>query len=136
MIHLPLLNQILYRARDVFDGHVGVNPMLIQQVNHIDLQPLQRALDGLLDVRRPPVQAWNTLFPSVRFCIVSPRIGSFTSTGTSIRPGGVRRLQFPPSFFLPCFHGDLVFVSYEMAAPSNGLMLIDLPVDQGEVNEE
>lgn len=50
VLDLTLLNQILHRSRHVFDRDVRGNPMLVQQVNHIDLEPLERALDGLLDV--------------------------------------------------------------------------------------
>ncbi len=34
--------------------------MLIEQVDGVDLEPLERALDGLLDVLRPTVQARRT----------------------------------------------------------------------------
>ena len=60
VLHLALLNQFLHRARHVFDGHVRVNPMLIEQINRLDLEPLERAFDGLLDVLRPAVQARRT----------------------------------------------------------------------------
>ena len=38
--------------------------MLIEQVDDIDLEPLERALDGLLDVLRPAVQARRALHPA------------------------------------------------------------------------
>ena len=60
---LPCLNQILHRSGDVFDRHVRVNPMLIEQVDDIHLEPLERALDGLLDVLRPAVQARRPFIP-------------------------------------------------------------------------
>jgi hypothetical protein len=47
VLDLAFLNQILHRARHVFDRHVRVNPMLIEQVDDIHLEPLERALDGL-----------------------------------------------------------------------------------------
>src|SRR6478672_1591735 len=48
VLDLTLLDQILHRAGDVFDRHVRVNSMLIEQVDDIDSEPLERALDGLL----------------------------------------------------------------------------------------
>ena len=56
VLDLACLNQFLHRAGDVFDGHVRVNPMLIEQVDDINLEPLERAFDGLLDVLRPAIQ--------------------------------------------------------------------------------
>jgi hypothetical protein len=44
VLDLALLNQFLHRARHVFDGHVRVNPVLIEQVDGLDLEPLERAL--------------------------------------------------------------------------------------------
>jgi hypothetical protein len=57
VLDLAFLNQVLHRSRYVFDRHVRVNPMLIEQVDDIHLEPLERALGGLLDVLRPAVQA-------------------------------------------------------------------------------
>src|SRR5207302_7960314 len=57
---LALLNQFLHHAGDVFDRHVRVNPMLIEQINCFDLEPLKRAFDGLPDVLRPAVQTGRT----------------------------------------------------------------------------
>src|SRR5208283_5910840 len=36
----------------VFDGHVRVNAMLIEQINRLDLEPLERSLNHTLDARR------------------------------------------------------------------------------------
>jgi len=49
-------NQVFHRARDVFDRHVRVDPVLIEQVDCLDLEPLERALDGLFDAFRPAIQ--------------------------------------------------------------------------------
>ena len=57
VLDLTLLDQVLHSAGDVFDRHVRVNPVLIEQVDDIDLEPLERALDGLLDMLWPAVQA-------------------------------------------------------------------------------
>src|ERR1700730_3655659 len=64
VLDLTLLDQVLHRAGDVFDRHVRVNPVLIEQVDDIDFEPLERALDSLLDVLRPTVQARSTLHPT------------------------------------------------------------------------
>ncbi len=50
MLDLAGLNQFLHRAGYIFDGHVRINPMLIQQVDGFNPQPLERPFDGLLDV--------------------------------------------------------------------------------------
>ena len=60
VLDLAFLNQFLHRARHVFDGHVRVDAVLIEQVDDVDLEPLERAFDGLLDVLRPAVQARRT----------------------------------------------------------------------------
>ena len=54
---LPCLNQLLHRSRHVFDRHVRVNPVLIEQIDGFHLEPLERALGDLLDVLRPAVEA-------------------------------------------------------------------------------
>ena len=38
-------------------GTFGIDPVLIEQVDGLDPQPLERAFDGLLDVLRPAIQA-------------------------------------------------------------------------------
>ena len=63
VLDLAFLNQVLHRSGYVFDGHVRVNAMLIEQVDDIHLEPLERALDGLLDVLRPAVQARQPFMP-------------------------------------------------------------------------
>jgi len=60
VLHLALQNQILHRARHIFNRHVRVNAMLIEQINDIHFEPLERAFDGLFDVRRLAVQARRT----------------------------------------------------------------------------
>jgi hypothetical protein len=41
VLHLARLNQFLHSTGDVFDGHVRVNPVLIKQIDHLNLEPLQ-----------------------------------------------------------------------------------------------
>ena len=54
---LALLNQLLHRSRDVLDGHVRIDAVLIEQVDRLDLEPPERSLGDFPDVRRPAVQA-------------------------------------------------------------------------------
>ena len=59
---LAFLNQVLHGSRDVLDWHVRVHAVLIEQVDGLDPEPLERGLGDLLDVRRAAVQA--ALLPS------------------------------------------------------------------------
>ena len=57
VLDLALLNQVLHRSRDVFDRHVRIDTVLIEQVDRVDLEPLERGLGDLLDVPGPAIQA-------------------------------------------------------------------------------
>ena len=57
VLNLPLLNQVLHGSRDVFDRHVRVNTVLVEEVDGINLESLQRGLGDVLDVIRPTVDA-------------------------------------------------------------------------------
>ena len=52
VLGLALLNQFLDRSCNVFDWNVGIDPVLIEEVDDLDPQPPQRAFDGLPDVGR------------------------------------------------------------------------------------
>ena len=54
---LPFPDQVLHRARDVLDRHVGVDAVLVEQIDGVDLEPLERRVDHLLDVLRPTIEA-------------------------------------------------------------------------------
>ena len=54
---LAFANQVLDRARDVLDRDLGIDAVLIEEVDGVDLQAPQRRLGDLADVRRPAVQA-------------------------------------------------------------------------------
>src|SRR4051812_33820004 len=56
MLHLAGLNQFLDRTGNVLDGYLRVDAVLIEQVDDVGSQALQRALDGRLDVLRPAIQ--------------------------------------------------------------------------------
>ena len=57
MLDLTFLDQVLDRARYVFDRHAGVNPVLIEQIDDIGVETLERGVGDLLDMLRPAVQA-------------------------------------------------------------------------------
>src|SRR5207247_3908711 len=54
---LAFLNQILPSARNIFDRTIQVDRMLIEEINGIDLETLERLFGNLLDVLRPAVQS-------------------------------------------------------------------------------
>ena len=78
---LALLDQLLHRPRDVLDGHVRVDAVLIEQIDGVDVEPLERCLRDLLDVLGPAVQArllpvrinWNPNLVAITTC---SRIGA------------------------------------------------------------
>src|SRR2546426_6622056 len=55
VLHLTLLDELLHRSRDVFDGHVRVNAVLIEQINDIGLESLEGGLGDFLDVFWPTI---------------------------------------------------------------------------------
>jgi len=68
MLYLTFLDQIFHGSRDILDGHVEIDPMLVEQVNGIDPQSAERGLGNLLDVFWPAVErgpsipiAWTCL---------------------------------------------------------------------------
>jgi hypothetical protein len=54
---LAFRNQLLHGTRHVFDRHVGVDAMLIEEVDGVDVEPMEGFLGGLLDVLGPAIQA-------------------------------------------------------------------------------
>ena len=50
------LDEFLHRTRHVFDGHVRVDPVLIEEVDAVGPETLERRLDHLLDVLRLAVE--------------------------------------------------------------------------------
>ena len=60
VLHLAFLNQFLHRSGHVLDGHIQVNTVLIEEIDGIDLQPLERGFCNLLDVFRPTVEPLPT----------------------------------------------------------------------------
>ena len=56
MLHLALGDQVLHRPGDILDRHVGVDAVLIQQLDPIGAQPFERGLSHGADILRPAVQ--------------------------------------------------------------------------------
>ena len=62
VLDLAFPDQILDRAGHIFDGHVRVGPVLVEQIDGLDPQALERGLGDPLDLLRPAVQAhrWDS----------------------------------------------------------------------------
>ncbi len=63
MLDLALGDQVPDRAGDVLDRHVGIDAVLIEQVDGLDPQPLQRGFGDPPDLLGPAVQARPRLRP-------------------------------------------------------------------------
>src|SRR5579885_165510 len=57
ILDLARSDQILDRAGDVFDRHLVIDAMLVEEIDGLDLEPLERSLRDLFDVLRPAVEA-------------------------------------------------------------------------------
>jgi hypothetical protein len=55
VLDLALLDLFLDRAGDVFDRHGRIDTMLIEKVDGVDPEPLQRGLGDPLDLLGPAV---------------------------------------------------------------------------------
>src|SRR6476620_2704687 len=56
VLHLALLDKVLHSSSNIFNGNFVINPMLIEQIDDIGLQPLKRGLGNFLNVLGPAVQ--------------------------------------------------------------------------------
>ena len=65
VLHLACGNQVADSSRHIFDGHVWIDAVLVEQIDRVDPEPLQRSFDGLADVRRLAVET-NPLRAAVR----------------------------------------------------------------------
>ena len=72
VFHLTFLNQLLHRSGDFFDWNVRIDTVLIEQVDDIGLETLQRSLGDLLDVLRAAIQP--SLLASARIKL-EPELG-------------------------------------------------------------
>ena len=52
VLDLALLDEFLDRAGDVFDGHVGVDAVLVEEVDGVDVEALERGFGDLADALR------------------------------------------------------------------------------------
>ena len=57
VLDLAFLDQVLHRSRHVFDRHVRVNTVLVEQIDDIHFEPFERGLGDLLDVLGSAVQS-------------------------------------------------------------------------------
>jgi hypothetical protein len=57
VLDLALLDQVLHRARHVLDRQVGIDAMLVEEVDDVGFKPLQRGVCNLLDMLGPAVHA-------------------------------------------------------------------------------
>src|SRR6266542_4941022 len=62
VLDLALADQLLHGARDVLDRHARVDAVLVEEVDHIDPESLERGLCDLLDVLGPAVEAAPVCF--------------------------------------------------------------------------
>ena len=46
MAHLSFGNEFAHRAGDLFDRHLGIDAMLVEEVDHVGTQPPQGRLGG------------------------------------------------------------------------------------------
>src|SRR5262249_35380758 len=96
VLHLTLLDQLLHGSGDVFDRHVRINAMLVEEIDGIDFEPLEGCFRDLLDVLRPAIQAWRSLHPPrIEFGIkVKPEFRCYRHLSTKGSKG------FPYKFFV------------------------------------
>ncbi len=57
VLHLAGLNEVLDRARDILDGHLRIHTVLIQEIDRLHAEPLERTVHGLSDMVRLAVEA-------------------------------------------------------------------------------
>ena len=54
---LALLDQLGHAADRLLDRHVGIDPVLVEEVDRVDAEPLQRAFAGAAGIGRAAVDA-------------------------------------------------------------------------------
>jgi hypothetical protein len=79
VLDLALLDQLLHRASDVFDRHVRIDAVLIEEINALGLQAFERGLGDLPDVLWPAVKA------RLRVSGFEPELGIITSSSNGER---------------------------------------------------
>lgn len=48
VLDLTVLDEVLHRSRDVFNGHPRIDPVLVEKVDFVDLETLQRGVQTLV----------------------------------------------------------------------------------------
>jgi hypothetical protein len=56
VFHLPFADQLLHSPGHIYDWHVGIDAVLVQQVDAVGSEPPQRCLDNLANVFGPTIQ--------------------------------------------------------------------------------
>ncbi len=79
VLDLALLDQLLHRSRDVLHRHVRVDAVLVEQIDAVGAEPLQRGLGDFLDVFRPAVHL-SQIPPRFRINFESELGGDFHLT--------------------------------------------------------
>ena len=83
--HLARVDQLLDRAGDVLDRDVRVDAVLVEQVDRVDPEPLQRGLDAALDRLGAAVEPGRSVLSSMS----KPNFVAITTwsrTGSSASP--------------------------------------------------
>src|SRR5579863_2842882 len=57
MLDLALLDQLLHRSCNVFDGHIRINTMLVKQIDCVGVETLQRSFGDRPDSFRAAIEA-------------------------------------------------------------------------------
>ncbi len=55
MLYLSFCDQVSHGSRHILDGHLGIYPVLIENIDDIGLQPFKRRLGNAADMFRPAV---------------------------------------------------------------------------------
>src|SRR6266404_2387520 len=55
VLDLTFVDEALHRSRDVFDRHVQIDAMLVEEIDRINLESLERRLSDLFDVLRATI---------------------------------------------------------------------------------
>src|SRR4249919_4134942 len=82
---LALLDQVLDCSRDLFDWNVRIDTVLVEKIDGVDAQPLERGLGDFPDVFRPTVEPSAALTAGVD---LEPELGG----DHHLAPNGRERL--------------------------------------------
>src|SRR6202044_3134494 len=69
VLHLALLDEIFHGSGNVFDRNIRIDTMLIEQIDDISSEPLERGFRNFLDVLWPAIQ--SGLFAGIRIKLES-----------------------------------------------------------------